>query len=93
MISPKGVTCREPQDDAAAALALAMEQHGKPYDWAGVLGWGLRRQWQAPDSWFCFELVAASFDAAGAPLLRGSDAWRITPRDLLLSPYLVPLAR
>ncbi len=78
--------------DERAVLRFAEAQLGKPYDWPGVLGWGLRqRNWQQDDSWFCSELVAWAFLQAGHPLLRAEDAWRITPRDLLLSPYLIPL--
>lgn len=103
----RGVCVRDPRNDApsrverfevavdagtaAAALTIATLAVGRPYDWAGVFGWGLHRNWQADDAWFCSELVAWSFLMAGAPLLRAADAWRITPRDLLLSPYLVPL--
>lgn len=72
-----------------AILRAARSQIGKPYDWGGVLGIALRsRRWQADDSWFCSELVTWAFEQAGVPLLRTTDAWRITPRDLLLSPHL-----
>ncbi len=103
----RGVCIRDPRDDAPsrveryqvavdegtanAALTRAKWVIGRPYDWAGVVGWGLHRQWHDDDAWFCSELVAWSFLMEGAPLLRATDAWRITPRDLLLSPYLVPL--
>lgn len=73
-------------------LDWAAGQIGKPYDWAGILGYGLRRNWQEKDAWFCSELVAWAFQGAGHPILRAKDVWRITPRDLLLSPYLIPLS-
>lgn len=73
-----------------AILRAARTQIGKPYDWGGVLGLALRsRRWQDDDSWFCSELVTWAFEQAGVPLLRTADAWRITPRDLLLSPHLI----
>ncbi len=75
-------------DAPARVLAAAIDQLGKPYDWAGVVGMGLHRDWQEDDSWFCSELVAWAFQAAGRPLLRADHLHRITPRDLLLSPML-----
>lgn len=71
-----------PGDEAAVAQWMRT-QLGKPYDWWGVLGIGLRRRWQADDHWFCSELVAWAFDRAGYPLVR-VQSWRITPRDLYL---------
>lgn len=64
-------------------IAAARSQIGKPYDWAGVLGFGFRRRWQDNDAWFCSELVAWSFAKAGSPLFR-EHPWRITPRDLYI---------
>lgn len=69
-------------------IAAARSQIGKPYDWAGVLGFGFRRRWQDDDAWFCSELVAWAFAEAGTPLFR-EHAWRITPRDLYI-PLLNP---
>ena len=71
-----------------AILAAARSQIGRPYDWPGIFGWGLRRNWQEDDSWFCSELIAWAFQEAGFPLLRAEHAYRITPRDLLISPLL-----
>jgi len=95
-----GVDIREPHadhtrietyqvDHTEAVLNAALTQCGKPYDWPGVFGIGLHRDWQEDDSWFCSELVAWAFKEAGRPLLRAEHLHRITPRDLLLSPYLV----
>lgn len=49
----------------AAAIAWARSQVGKPYDWAGVIGLGLRREWDESDAWFCSELVEAAAAAGG----------------------------
>ncbi|MEW6647176.1 MAG: hypothetical protein AB1450_08265 [Pseudomonadota bacterium] len=76
-------------DAPDSVLQRALSQLGKPYDWPGVLGYAARRDWQEDDSWFCSELVAWAFQAEGFPLLRAADAWRINPRDLLLSPLLL----
>lgn len=70
-----------PSLNPAAVIAAARAELGKPYDWFGVAGFGFRRQWQEPDSWFCSELVAWAFHAAGQPLFR-VETWRITPRDI-----------
>lgn len=69
-------------------LQCAQSQLGKPYDFVGVLGIGLHRDWAETDSWFCSELIAWAFQKAGKPLLRADHLDRITPRDLLLSTAL-----
>lgn len=79
-------------DAPAKVLRLARSQLGKPYDWLGVVGWGMFQDWQEQQAWFCSELVAWAFCRAGYPLLRTRQAWRLTPRDLLLSPYLQKLS-
>lgn len=74
------------------AVAWARTQVGRPYDWTGILGLGIRdRNWHEDDSWFCSELVAEAFEQAGTPLLDGTDAYRITPRDVRISPLLAPV--
>ena len=75
-----------PVRDARAVIAAADTQLGKPYDYTGVLGIGLRRRWQQTDRWFCSELVAWAFARGGTPLMRVQE-WRITPRDLYLPLY------
>lgn len=77
--------------DEQKTIAYAESQLGKPYDWAGILGWGLRRDWQEDDAWFCNELVAKSLLEAGTPVVN-SELYRITPRDLLISPLLERVA-
>ena len=68
-------------------LTMAQTQLGKPYDWGGVFGIGIRRRWQDADSWFCSELVAWAMEKAGFPLFR-TQAWRITPQHLYLPRFL-----
>lgn len=98
----QGVCIRAPEADADRvelyqadvpdwAVAYAKSQLGRPYDWGGILGWALHRDWQCMDRWFCSELVAWSCQSASTPLLRTDAAWRVTPRDLLLSPHLTPV--
>lgn len=81
--SSRHVFVAMPCVDPGAVIAAARTQVGKPYDWLGVAGIGLRRRWQDADRWFCSELIAWAFEQGGAPLFRGQP-WRITPRDLYL---------
>jgi uncharacterized protein YycO len=65
------------------------QQVGKPYDTGAIANLLIQRQWRAEDKWFCSELIARAFEQAGAPLLNPHmEVWRISPRDLQLSPYL-----
>jgi uncharacterized protein YycO len=73
---------------------FARSQVGKPYDWKGIINIGLERNWQEPDSWFCSELAAWCFTQAGTPLLSvGEQYYRVTPRDLTISPLLARVER
>jgi hypothetical protein len=76
-----------PADDAMTDKfhAFLRAQVGKPYDLESIVALVARRDWQAPDSWFCSELIAAALVACGwftAPL--ATEFNHITPRDLLL---------
>lgn len=77
--------------DSNAVLDAAASQLGRPYDWLGIAGLALRgRDWQEDDCWFCSELVAWSFSAAGEPLFRADLVSRVVPQHLwmLANPYL-----
>jgi len=82
----KWTIIRIPAANPAAVTDWAKKQEGQPYDTSGVLGIAMRRAWQDSAAWFCSELVAAAFHAAGTPLFR-TDVWRITPRDLYIRTY------
>jgi uncharacterized protein YycO len=76
-----------------AVLDAAKSQIGKPYDTAAIVAFGIhQRSWTDEASWFCSELVAWAFQQGGKPLLRTSHLNRITPADLLLSPYLLEVS-
>ena len=76
--------------DPEAVIAAIAAQIGKPYDYTAILGLGLHRDWQENDSWFCSELVAWGFNAAGHPLFRGECVRRITPQHLwMLAPAAI----
>lgn len=79
-------------DAPESVLDFAYSQIGKPYDWRGILNFGLHRDWRESDCWFCSELVLWCFDQAGHPLLNPAvDVRRLTPRDNTLSPLLISL--
>jgi uncharacterized protein YycO len=98
-----GVTVRDARDDAttqycrvtppdplsARVMQWAYSQIGRPYDWAAIVGFALRRDWHRNDKWFCAEFVAEAFHQVRYDLLRFDGLVdRITPRDLLLSDRL-----
>ena len=76
----------------ARVYELAISQRGCPYDWTGVIGFGLHRDWAEEGDWFCSELVAWAWQEAGYPLLQADHVSHISPRDLLLSPLLIPVS-
>jgi len=75
-----------PCSNPAGVLAAATRQIGKSYDWLALFGFLFRRDWQAIDKWFCSELVAWSFQAAGCPLFRAERLRRVTPEHLYMLP-------
>lgn len=70
------------------AYEWALAQIGKPYDFSAIAGIAFDRDWRDESRFFCSELIALAFEKVGAPILStrpSSAAYRITPRDLLLS--------
>lgn len=61
-------------------------QLGKGYDWWGIIGFTLRKDWHKENAWFCSELVAWAFKQAGKPVICEKSSM-VTPRDLTISPY------
>lgn len=61
-------------------LLNAVSQLGKPYDFAGIFGFAIDRDWQEDDKWFCSEFIAASIQPI-VPLFN-EEAFKISPRDL-----------
>ena len=62
-----------------------LQQVGKPYDSLAILAFIAERDWQAPDAWFCDELLAAALVAAELlPKSLALQTSRITVRDLFL---------
>jgi hypothetical protein len=73
-----------PDLDSSKAIAEAVAQLTKPYDWAGVVGIGLHRDWQCANKWFCSELVAYVAERCNVPLVHGGYK-RVTPQMLINS--------
>ena len=72
-----------PLKDEAAGLEFANEQIGKDYDFAGLISFPLRVQWQDPSKWYCSEEVAGIANAGGTPIAHES-LHGVSPRDLLV---------
>lgn len=84
---------RIPSHNADQVLAVARSQIGKGYDWSGIAGLGINRDWQEADAWFCSELVAWAFDSAGQPLIRRDSVHTVTPQNLWVLPHeIIPLS-
>jgi len=80
------------EDAPESIIDIALMQLGKKYDWEGIFGFLFKkRQWQSDEKWFCSELIAYAFQEAGYPLVR-DFSYRITPRDLVSSVLLKPIA-
>lgn len=68
----------EPPCDADKLWGHAASEIGKGYDWGGIFGMALRRDWQADDKWFCSEHVAAAI-AQELPDMFAKHINRVTP--------------
>lgn len=55
-------------EDFDLMVAIAKTKLGKPYDYTGILGLGVNRDWQEQDSWFCSEDVADTLKTSGLQL-------------------------
>lgn len=100
MCDGKGVTWRDPDPNAKllilsalgqdAALSKALTQEGKPYDELDIAGIVLGRDWETPGAWICDKLVFWAFEQNNAPLVNPGfiPLEHLTPRDILLSPYV-----
>lgn len=74
------------------AYECAKKQIGQKYDWRAILGIASDHDWHEKEDWFCSELVAYAFEEVGNPLLNPNTVvWRITPRDLTLSPLVTKI--
>jgi uncharacterized protein YycO len=95
-IRPKGyadfslVITTRIEADYNRIINRALSQIGKPYDCGAIINLVRQRNWREEGKWFCSEFAAWAFEMENFPLLNPKmQAWRISPRDLLLSPFLI----
>lgn len=79
-----------PEEKELQIMEWFRQQIGKPYDYLAVAGMPFRKDWRDDTRWFCSELAIAGFEQAGINLLNIERLNRVTPRDLYLSPLLLP---
>ena len=82
-----GIKLSEPLNEIAVEQFL-LDQVGKKYDFKSVARFVTRRDVELDDAWFCSELAEAGFISGGLTFLNGSPS-RHSPRDTVMSPYLV----
>jgi uncharacterized protein YycO len=82
------IRCIEmPNNNADNLWKFLNAQLGKPYDVWAIIGLGIRNNFSSNGkSWFCSELVIAGFQAANINILNIEQDYRVTPRDVGLSP-------
>ncbi len=84
-IKEQYVTINTTQFEQDAFYSFLDSQIDKPFDSLAILSFAFSRDWQAPDSWFCAELIAAGLCASGLfPDELAVGFSHITPRDVLL---------
>ena len=70
-----------------------IRQIGKPYDYAGILGFLAAAKTENPNRWFCSELIFAACKRAGIDLLKRVPACKVSPGLIALSPALNDVPR
>lgn len=65
-----------------AAVQFAQSQLGRPYDYKGVIGLGIHRDWEEDDSWWCSEFVGKALLEGGFFPYRAETIRRLTPHHL-----------
>jgi hypothetical protein len=64
------------------AIAAALSQVGKRYDWKALFGFLFHRDWADPGQWFCSELATWCAMQGEAQWFRAEVLDRITPDDV-----------
>ncbi len=75
-------------DQRWAIQDFLIAQIGKPYDYAGILGFLTASKTENPARWFCSELLFTACKTAGIILLKRVPAWKVSPGLIALSPAL-----
>lgn len=69
-----------PCPDYKEVYDFSYDQIGTPYDYAGLIGLEVDRDWQDPYKWFCSEMVSTALLKGGVVLPEEwPSAYRITP--------------
>ncbi len=89
----KAVEMTIPECSMIPALAWANAQIGKPYDWLGVLGIGLHRDWQEDDRWQCSEFAGMVLKAGGVEPYRAEAMRRLDPQHLFSLNYSIEVLK
>lgn len=78
---------------AEESLALALQHEGAPYDFLDIAGIVLGRNWARPGHFICDKVVFQFQEAVGYPLVNSKfiPQCHLTPRDILLSPYVTEI--
>jgi len=74
-----------------AALSKALTKEGEAYDWLDIAGITTGRNWAMEGRMICDKLVLWAFQEVGCPLVNMTfvPLEHFTPRDILLSPYVM----
>lgn len=67
-------------EDFELMVAIAKSKLGKPYDYTGILGLGINRDWQENDMWFCSEDVADTLKRSGLTLSGLENVHHVFPQ-------------
>jgi len=88
--NPKAKVLMLTADGLDATLARAESQTGDKYDWLDILGIAVGGNLQMPNRSICDKLVFWAYQDFGSPLVnhRFIPMEHLTPRDILLSPYV-----
>lgn len=76
-----------PDEVVPRLKAEAIKELGKGYDWMGIFGIAIHRDWQNDQDWWCSEYFAIIFQRAGTPLVRAEAVHRVTPQDIWKLPF------
>lgn len=74
------VELKQQVKDFDAMVAIAKSKLGKPYDFTGILGLGIKRDWQEDDSWFCSEDVSDTLKRSGLNLKGLTNVHSVFPQ-------------
>lgn len=89
--NPKARVLKLTADGMDASLAKALTQEGDKYDWLDILGIATGKNLETPNRFICDKLVFWAQNEIGCGLVNHTfiPFEHLTPRDILLSPYVL----